>query len=853
MAASVCKASREIWKLGLLLELTSELAMSGPSNDAELSFLQPWREALRANVLPVQAAPDVSVRATMSCNTASLNVQVLSVRVAFPADHEARQDRQRLQRLREAVELLNFLSIVDNAAFKRAMASVLPERDDDIPFPGDEVAADVPYWSCELLGTLSAQDPVANVNAATWGQVLGCPDDPWEHSSDFRAAMQRLAARGQADRVHLRADLSWKAGDDDVAASESHQGHCTMSNYTSVARTMGFLFDAHVASVVQLCVVSNTAGLLETWHKQVETGVDEQRERGSKRRRLLPSVASLSSLELENPPPGFRGRVQTVNHQLLRYCNPNHELAHTAQWMATEVLLEATSVLSERSSLERAADLDEDAELSLKQDNLYLTLHPSAPELPALAVALAQRDVEYFFLGFNDRLRIGRGLRVDTEALGFLFGTLLTGHAACKLPRIGGLRLPFVHRSIKYLSLSCVSLRMSVYSSFCSAIAGSSSIKELVISNYQTTFAFTQTTATQWIWLAYSLFSRAADSSVRSLRLEDFHVDRDHVAAVAAVLQVNYPLLDSPSFTAQYGFVELKEGTELHPVGQNADVVLIVDSKMRCRALYDPESMDSSANVVIPGYGICRVSLTDRDTQFIPGNEFDLEQPSDPAITGGQIDAAGWDALDTADGLPQSSPRGRIDSLTLHGLTLENSESAMLMELLTLIGGQLRELNMGIREGHVVIDLHALAKACPKLRKLKLHGFSVFVSDHDALKQWPLRSVTIEYTNRVTGLASCLEDKALRELVKIDVSCRLDSRMRPEEIVALRGHDKECLPVVKEKFPLSGKMAMLSVASRVNDRHASSKAASRLDSDVLSLIFKMAATPEQRSVQVSTG
>ncbi|KAE8884657.1 hypothetical protein PF003_g31428 [Phytophthora fragariae] len=257
--------------------------------------------------------------------------------------------------------------------------------------------------------------------------------------------------------------------------------------------------------------------------------------------------------------------------------------------------------------------------------------------------------------------------------------------------------------------------------------------------------------------------------------------------------------------------------------------------------------MGDSVEVVVPGYGICTTKIEDGGNTFVS------------------------DAVCPI--LPSSQLRS-ISSLMLHLSTLECE--AMLMQLLRLIGGNLRSLTLESQrpqtdlssESHMQqaalslenqrqhIDLCMLATTCPGLEKLDLKFYGIRVSaPNEALRQWAIKEMTLYGVGDLSALMTCLTDTTLRMRKTLAV-LGVFSYIRPlcpddiERLIALEG---EFLPVTKEKFPKLSKAAMLSaVRSGWNNNSSTGaiRALSRLDASVLSLIFTFASIPERRYIRL---
>ncbi|POM74258.1 Hypothetical protein PHPALM_8821 [Phytophthora palmivora] len=164
------------------------------------SFLNPWRDALCSVLTPQESCLSRALaRLTFTRHDGNpLSMITCMLVVNFPADEERRNNIELLQTVREAIEIFNMLAAVDKTAF----VTLLPEFTDVVREIWD--ISDGPrlirlVWDCTLVGQLSPSDPVASKHSVTWGELFGCPNDPWEYSEKFRDAMHRLEAMGLED------------------------------------------------------------------------------------------------------------------------------------------------------------------------------------------------------------------------------------------------------------------------------------------------------------------------------------------------------------------------------------------------------------------------------------------------------------------------------------------------------------------------------------------------------------------------------------------------------------------------------------------------------------------------------
>ncbi|OWY98232.1 hypothetical protein PHMEG_00031047 [Phytophthora megakarya] len=110
-----------------------------------------------------------------------------SLPVPFPADVVLRRDRKKLQRIREALELLAALATVNSCAFLHLLTEfvVVADHFDDI-FRPDLIFVS-PVWECYLVGRLDSEEVVG-----TWKELFGCGEDLMEYSEEFGVVMGKF-------------------------------------------------------------------------------------------------------------------------------------------------------------------------------------------------------------------------------------------------------------------------------------------------------------------------------------------------------------------------------------------------------------------------------------------------------------------------------------------------------------------------------------------------------------------------------------------------------------------------------------------------------------------------------------
>ncbi|KAE8989100.1 hypothetical protein PR001_g21862 [Phytophthora rubi] len=339
----------------------------------------------------------------------------------------------------------------------------------------------------------------------------------------------------------------------------------------------------------------------------------------------------------------------------------------------------------------------------------------------------------------------------------------------------------------------------------------------------------------RWSWLIYAVFCGCSSVSQNDVSIYA-SLTSEGVVMIQEVLRSKYPqpaLQQSQDRPPEYGFVDIQKGAQLS--GRNG-TRLEITRALRCRALYYPATTADSVEVVVPGYGICTTKIEDGGNNFVS----DAVCPSLP-----------------------SDQLKRINSLTLDLTALESE--AVLMQLLSLIGGSLQWLSLSRNERasrsqrarSQKIDLCMLATTCPELEELNLTFCVVRVSaPNQALRQWAIKDISLDDVDDVSAMVTCLTDTTLRmrkTLVRLDVHHLYGHPLCPHDKKRLSAFNGEFLPVTKEKLPNQSKAAMLSAVRsgcNINSSTEAFPALSRLDASVLSLIFTFAATPEQRSIRL---
>jgi hypothetical protein len=179
--------------------------------ECQVAFMRPWVELLLEHLTdePNPSEGEHLTVATFRCWTDErdeLEEPYVPLHekfyVRFPADHANRVRQTRCQRIREALELLDMVSAVNNAAFSEMMddqqvTEVQVEIGDDSE---KETLVVCPLWVCYLLEPLDDDDPVASMPAVSWGRLFGCPKNPVDYSL-LRCSRSKGWGRRKLQRV----------------------------------------------------------------------------------------------------------------------------------------------------------------------------------------------------------------------------------------------------------------------------------------------------------------------------------------------------------------------------------------------------------------------------------------------------------------------------------------------------------------------------------------------------------------------------------------------------------------------------------------------------------------------------
>ncbi|RLN98211.1 hypothetical protein BBJ28_00000003 [Nothophytophthora sp. Chile5] len=429
---------------------------------------------------------------------------------------------------------------------------------------------------------------------------------------------------------------------------------------------------------------------------------------------------------------------------------------------------------------------------------------------------------------------------------------------------------PVAQSGIETLSVGCLGCDKWRFAALCSAISAASVSKNLRLYGVFLSSDTPELRAWKWQWLAYALFSKASLSSIASVFISAAPLTARDVAAIAAVLATNSPppiaLEERPELATsdRDTYAYFPEGTRLNLLDdvedldteEHAPSTVLLDRDSWLQIVSDSDASSSSLDVVLPGYGICRVdqscaSRIERRAASPPHRRF-----------------AGLEAFVIALKLPDRE----------HG-------GAVLPDFLELIGAPLRFLNI-IAAGSYSVNFSAISQRCPQLTELFLNGIELIDADSFAqdLERTDSKIVRLGLVNafsashHVTQLAEVVGDPTSRLAAQMTELCLTGSRtswpidetnvlallamletnrtltyvnltverdLHAQYLEAFQRHDGEAVAAVKAKLAMECKVAFLSVVRG----HGVTSTCNALDDRVLTCIFSFAATCATRTIR----
>ncbi|KAG1710026.1 hypothetical protein DVH05_017035 [Phytophthora capsici] len=255
----------------------------------KFSFLQPWQaivrecKALHESFDVVDSrefrASHLPVHASICCWPALPKgygqlAGKCSIPVPFPADRTLRGYRERMRRIREALELFNVLAAVNRPAFLQLLAECVIVADNFADLFTPDFIFVHPVWECYLVGTLSSQDVVAaGKGCTTWGELFGCYEDPVQYSEEFCIAMDKLEKMRRevdvvlSDFMGKQTTVEWGDPRNSIEWTAEHVMMPTKGtqivSVSSFPRQINKILRTEVPVVVQLCAVSDPAKMCE--------------------------------------------------------------------------------------------------------------------------------------------------------------------------------------------------------------------------------------------------------------------------------------------------------------------------------------------------------------------------------------------------------------------------------------------------------------------------------------------------------------------------------------------------------------------------------------------------------------
>lgn len=453
----------------------------------------------------------------------------------------------------------------------------------------------------------------------------------------------------------------------------------------------------------------------------------------------------------------------------------------------------------------------------------------------------------------------------DRMTAGLLFSALLAGKSIATAPSTSS-HVPFIRTSrVDSIVMQCSQADPWVLTCLSAAIAETRAVSKLSLDGYFDAASVTPEMQTwKWQWLAFAVFRRTSQSSIKHLALSKVRLTDTDIAAIATVIDTNWPELDSDITAASVTDahilrVQIHKRTliRLYSMVPHAsdEVCLTIDAAQdfECDAMDVDENSSEWIDVIVPGYGRGCVRRSDVTVQTAIGHN-DCNT----------MEATGLESL-------------------MITLDQDADDAGALTDFLRLVGSSLRSLSIQSTVPREV-DISLVARSCPRLELLYLDSVQIdldaFVAEVDAgnatvsslmmtdfrvpsdqlsrfaaafadptsavaqqLKELCLNPDNDELPTSeetVQGLLTVLKNNKRLEYLDL----RLQHALYIEYSDRLLAFHREVLPVEKEKLPESCKLAFLSVLRSGGSERW-------FDHHVVRLIFAFAGTCASRTVCIS--
>lgn len=410
--------------------------------------------------------------------------------------------------------------------------------------------------------------------------------------------------------------------------------------------------------------------------------------------------------------------------------------------------------------------------------------------------------------------------------------------------------------------------KSSQFARWCSAFANSAPFELLTLA-MDMIDAGPEARPTVWKYLTYAFFSRHSCSQVASLRIEGLILTSQDIDAVQSILEAQDPTVTlfglnaSKSESSEYSTATVKAGThvELLPMEAHDESAgkVVLKSDIGCATVVHNDSTSEFVRVILPGFGVCRVLHED----IIP-------------------------SIDTR-------PKSKLTSLDLQFDDDENATFG-LPRLIELVGPGLTKLKLDVPSGMGEGIFNAI-KLCSSLKGLRVQGVLICSADFIAAyrdEKLHIEDVECRFDD-MAALIHQLSDKKTRlaqnltrmacvfnypsnmwndpaVLASVVEMLENNTKLRTFQITvpsycyadvsaALSKFENQLVSVLLEPFPLSSKLAFLSVfnskssegkRARTTPRNERQPLVSRFELDplVVSKIFDFAGICARRSIHV---
>ncbi|GMF11234.1 unnamed protein product [Phytophthora lilii] len=420
--------------------------------------------------------------------------------------------------------------------------------------------------------------------------------------------------------------------------------------------------------------------------------------------------------------------------------------------------------------------------------------------------------------------------------------------------------------TIEWLTMPMFGIDDQTFSGLCASLAEASGVRRLTLNG-----AFRPVTPAQrtwrWQWLAYALFSEGSRSSIQEINLLGVEVSDTDVDAIAEVLSTHVPEPGQATETAEAAYADGGKGIEYVYVPKGTSVK-IKESIASPSSSFSLDTVDNFefrllqhdhesdwVNVLVPGHGNGVISRSEICVQA----EKKLPQPSRSphGVTSLSlsIDSNMEQDMSTLMRLIQLIGRS-LEKLSIQTLEPTTLDTHAILKACP----KLNQLFLDSVQIDLDILMREVEKGSTKIRSFGFYNYSVpaevitrftkKLGDTKSALANGMRKLCLGADNEefptTDESVQALLDVLKTNHTLIDLDLWVLPALFNKYAAAFRQHHQETLCVEKEKLPLRCRLAFLSVvrgnSTPVNDLFL------HLDTHLLETIFSFAAVSAKRTI-----